>query len=132
MTIAGGCACGAVRYEGMARPGFAFLCQCRACQQLSGSGHLAQFTYPKDALHISGETASWSRKGESGRDVTKHLCAECGCPVYLDPDAAPELLMIVAATLDDSARFKPTKILHGEMAPRWDRPTLPQTDGDTI
>ena len=44
--------------------------------------------------------------------------------------AAPDVLMIAAATLDDPAKFTPQKILYPETAAPWDRPTLAPENGD--
>ena len=37
-AFTGGCACGAIRYEISAEPVFMNDCQCRDCQQSSGTG----------------------------------------------------------------------------------------------
>ena len=129
MSVSGRCACGAVKYTA-ADPGFSFLCQCRACQLASGSGHLAQFVCPRDAFAIIGGTAAWTRQTESGNKVTKHVCAICTTPVYNEPSAAPDVVMIMAATLDDPRPFSPQKILYPESAAPWDHPSLAPQTGD--
>lgn len=125
MSIAGGCACGAVRYSGQVEPGFSFLCQCRSCQRSSGSGHLAQFVYPRTDFHVRGRTQSWTRQTDSGNTVTKFACATCLSPLWGAPSVAPDLVMIAAASLDDPTAFRPTKILYADEAAPWDCPAVP-------
>ena len=129
MSVTGRCACGAVKYSA-ADPGFSFLCQCRACQKVSGSGHLAQFVVPRDSFAMVGGTAAWTRETDSGNKVTRHACAICMSPIHAEPSAAPDVLMIAAATLDDPAKFTPQKILYPETAAPWDRPTHAPEIGD--
>ena len=49
-------ACGAIRYETDAAPRIALHCQCRHCQQRSGTGHGSYVTFPRRAeVTITGE-----------------------------------------------------------------------------
>lgn len=66
----GGCACGAIHYEITAEPVMAGLCQCRDCQQASGSGHAAQMAFPREAVQVSGQATQWDKAAESGNVVT--------------------------------------------------------------
>lgn len=129
MSVTGRCACGAVKYTA-AEPRFAFLCQCRACQRASGSGHLAQFVSSRDGFALTGGTAAWERTTDSGNTVVKHVCAICTTPIYNEPSAAPDMVMIMAASLDDPSRFTPSKILYPDAAQPWDMPRLPADNGD--
>ncbi len=127
--ITGGCACGAVRYEGQADPGFSFLCQCRSCQHLTGSGHLAQFMYPRAQLKVIGSTASWTRNTASGNTVEKVYCATCASPLYGLASISQDNAMVCAGSLDDPNIFRPAKILFSDEATHWDHPLLPDNNG---
>ena len=53
----GGCACGRVRYAISAEPIFMNDCQCRDCQQASGTGHGSYLTFPSRAqVKVGGRT----------------------------------------------------------------------------
>jgi len=127
--IAGGCQCGAVRYEGTAKMGFSYLCYCRSCQQTTGTGHAANFFYDKDNLTLSGELLPWKRVGASGQPVTTYRCKICRSLVIARPDtAAAGKLSIPAGTLDDPSQFRPKKLLFTEEAQPWDMiPELEET-----
>jgi len=43
---AGGCLCGAVRYECGGEPQFSLQCHCRDCQRQSGAPHVAAVRMP--------------------------------------------------------------------------------------
>lgn len=49
-TYAGGCACGAIRYETSSEPIFENHCQCRDCQKRSGTGHGSYLTFPGEPM----------------------------------------------------------------------------------
>ena len=129
--ISGGCACGDVQYKGTGEPGFSFLCQCRSCQRVTGSGHLAQFMYPLQDLTVSGPAASWTRPASTGNTVTKFYCATCASPLYGRASIAPDNAMITAGSLDNPDIFKPAKILFSEEATHWDHPSLSDNNGAT-
>ena len=89
---AGGCACGAIRYETNSSPIAENHCQCRDCQKRSGTGHGSYLTFPRRAdVSITGEAKAWRVKGDSGNEKAHAFCPTCGTPVYRDagPDSGP-------------------------------------------
>lgn len=118
---AGGCACGAVRYEIAAEPVFSNHCQCRDCQHKSGTGHGSYMTFAgRAAVKLSGRATHWNMKGDSGNVKTRGFCPVCGAPVYLTFAAMPDFFTIHAASLDDPARFQPQAVTYHARAHAWD------------
>jgi len=125
----GGCACGAVRYEISAEPIFMNHCQCRDCQQTSGTGHGSYLTFPSRAqVKVAGAATHWDKVGDSGTVKTRGFCPACGSPVYLTFAAMPDLFTVHAASLDDASRFAPQVVTYGERGHAWDHvdPALPK------
>ena len=54
-SYAGGCTCGAVRYEITAEPVRSFQCQCRDCQRDTGGGHASVAVFARAAMRITGK-----------------------------------------------------------------------------
>ena len=80
----GGCACGAIRYETSSKPIVESHCQCRDCQQRSGTGHGSYLVFSRRAdMNISGEAKNWRVAGGSGNEKVHAFCPTCGTPVYL-------------------------------------------------
>jgi len=96
---------------------------------MTGSGHLAQFVYPRDALKVTGKTASWTRTTPTGNTVEKVYCAICASPLWGLASISPDNAMITAGSLNDPNSFNPTRTLFSEEASHWDKPVLPETDG---
>lgn len=128
-VFSGGCACGAIRYEIVGEPVFMNDCQCRDCQQASGTGHGSYLTFAgRAAVKLEGTAAHWDMVGDSGNVKTKGFCAVCGSPVYLTFAAMPDLFTVHAASLDDPARFAPQVVTYNSRGHAWDflAPALPR------
>jgi len=120
-AFAGGCACGAVRYEIFGQPIFMNDCQCRDCQLASGTGHGSYLTFASRArVTVTGDATHWDMVGDSGNVKTRAFCSACGSPVYLTFAAMPDLFTVHAASLDDSNRYAPQAVTYGARGQAWD------------
>lgn len=120
-NYAGGCACGAIRFEMRGEPIFENHCQCRDCQKRSGTGHGSYLTFARRAdMTIVGEAKSWRVAADSGNEKIHAFCPTCGVPVYLTFAAAPDLIAIHAGSLDDPGRFTPRVVTYSGRAHAWD------------
>jgi hypothetical protein len=120
-TYKGGCACGAVRYEISGEPVFQNHCQCRDCQQESGTGHGSFLTFMRDGVKLTGAATHWDIVADSGNVKTRAFCPTCGSPLYLTFKAMPQFMAINAASLDDPGRFKPHAVTYAVRALAWDK-----------
>ena len=128
VTYAGGCACGAVRYETASAPIFENHCQCGDCRMRSGTGHGSYLSFARRAeMKIQGRVSEWRVRGESGSEKIHAFCPICGTPVYLGFAAMPDVVAVHAGSLDDPGLFKPQAVTYGVRALPWDQmdPHLP-------
>jgi len=117
----GGCACGAIRYETSSQPIAEVHCQCRHCQQRSGTGHGSYVTFPRlSEVAIEGEAKQWRLVADSGNEKIHSFCPTCGTPLYVTFPAMPGLIAIHAASLDDPSRFRPSMITYSIRGHAWD------------
>ena len=126
-ALTGGCACGAIRFAARGKPRFAFFCQCRDCQKMTGSGHATQFCHDAEGFEVTGSPAGWSRSSASGSQVTKMFCPTCGTPIYGTTSRAPAIVMVMAGALDDPGAIAPDRIFFQDEAQSWDRVCVPET-----
>jgi hypothetical protein len=118
----GGCACGAIRYEIPSEPVSMNHCQCRHCQQKSGTGHGSYLTFiTRKDVKLQGKATHWNVTGDLGTVKTRAFCPTCGSPVYMVFEAMPDIFIVHAASLDDPTRFKPQKVMYTASAQPWDR-----------
>ncbi|HYM47345.1 MAG TPA: GFA family protein [Burkholderiaceae bacterium] len=94
--VAGGCLCGAVRFELTGALRGVVLCHCAMCRKTHG--HIGAYTnVPKAALHL---TEARGLKWYSSSNVARRgFCSECGASLFWERPAG-DLISIAAGTLD--------------------------------
>jgi hypothetical protein len=120
LCLDGGCACGSVRYECTAEPILAFNCHCRACQKAAGSGYVPYIWVYSEVLHVkAGEPRYHASETDNGRILERGFCPECGSILFARP-YKPEIMLIVASSLDDPSVYEPELELWTSTAQPWD------------
>ena len=102
---AGGCQCGAVRYEFSVRPDNPCICHCRMCQKQFGNffasfagSHVSNFRVTRGAIaHF-----------KSSDDGKRGFCRDCGTPLTYEALSRPRVDVSIGS-LDR----------HSEMAPKF-------------
>ena len=118
--LKGGCACGSIRYECKSEPMLEYKCHCRACQRASGSGFAALLWVPIDTLHLTAnEPKYYAVVADSGRQLKRGFCPECGSNVLLLPEF-PGFIFIVVSSLDEPSAFNPQQEIWTSSAQPWD------------
>jgi hypothetical protein len=118
--LTGGCVCGALRYRARGEPRLQGFCHCRACQRISGSGHIGFICFPESAVTLQGEMHSYSLVGGSGLPAMRYFCPTCHSAVFGRGDVMPGQINLYAGSLDDPARFKPQMAIFVRSRPPWD------------
>jgi hypothetical protein len=104
--LSGGCACGAIRYESAAEPVLMLHCHCRDCQRASGGPFSSFVIVPKEAFKLTkGSPRFHDSPSEAGGKTHRGFCTDCGAPIVVNADAAPEFAAIRTASLDDPSWF---------------------------
>lgn len=102
-THAGGCLCGAIRYETRGVPARVTLCHCRYCQRATGAGFMINANFERAALALSGaEPAVHDHRSEgSGKIIHIHFCPACGTKLFMTFERFPGFAGIYTGTFDD-------------------------------
>jgi hypothetical protein len=127
--FAGGCSCGAIRYECTAEPLFSLNCHCRDCQRETGSAFAPILGVPKAAFTVTrGNPQYFALTADSGYPTTRAFCAACGSPLFGLPGSAPDLVTIRVGSLQDPSEFRPGQDIYTASAQPWDymNPALPK------
>jgi hypothetical protein len=101
---AGGCLCGAVRYETQGPPRFVCICHCESCRRATGGGMVPWATFREPAFRLTGGVLA-TRRMPAG--ATRGHCASCGTSITYQHVERPGELDITLASLDDPASFTP-------------------------
>lgn len=125
--FAGGCLCGAVRYQSAMGPQFVGHCHCIDCRKSSGTGHSTHIAIPASAFTVTGKVKFYDRPADSGNIVSRGFCPTCGSPVYSTNAATPGLVFVRASSLDDPDIAQPQMVVFASRAASWDHvdPALP-------
>jgi len=117
-AISGGCLCGKVRYEISSDPAMAAHCYCGDCRRVTGSAMASVMLVPKDDFHLTkGELKYFSMKGDSGNEISRGFCANCGSGILAK--LAMPMVAVKAGSLDDPSRFNPQMNIFKSSAPAW-------------
>jgi hypothetical protein len=106
-------------------------CHCRDCQRATGSAFAAAVLVPIDAVRIIGEPKYYEVKGDSGSPVHRGFCPNCGARLFGKAAASPNLISIMAGSLDEPSWFRPQADIYTASAQPWDHmnPDLPKFAG---
>lgn len=109
-SVTGGCLCGAVRYEYSGAVGDANYCHCADCRHVSGSAFGVSVRAEAAGFRIvAGTPRGFTKTGDSGREVTRYFCSDCGSPLYTMPPLHPDVVFIKAGSLDDPGVVRPAR-----------------------
>lgn len=103
-TLAGGCLCGAVRYEASGEPFNSAVCHCRTCQRAHGAPMVAFFSVKAANFRLlSGELFDYA----SSDHAVRRFCRACGTQLLFDDSRYPDEIDIATASLDEPAAVPP-------------------------
>lgn len=114
----GSCLCGAVTYRITSEPVMARICWCRTCQHLSANGTV-NIIVPTDALSAVGVTSEYVSIADSGNEVKRRFCPQCGSHLFANSSARPQFTVVRAGTLSDPSSIKPNANIWAASAPQW-------------
>jgi len=108
-TIHGRCLCGHVLYHYSGSVGPANYCHCEDCRRCTGSAFNIGVRFDLADFHITaGSPKGFTKRGESGSELTRHFCPQCGSPIFTSSPKHPDSVYVKAGTLDDPSAVKPT------------------------
>ncbi len=98
--LAGGCQCGAVRYEISEDPIAVYICHRRECRKQSASAFGISLEVRRAAFRmVGGAPKTWSRPTDSGRILDYRFCPDCGSRLWHEA-AGAESITVKGGSLD--------------------------------
>jgi hypothetical protein len=108
-VITGRCLCGFVTYSYSGGVGPTGYCHCKDCRKCSGSAFGISARFEANRFQLThGSVKGHTKIGDSGVELTRHFCPECGSPVYTSSPGHPVHIYVEVGLLDDPTVVKPT------------------------
>ena len=134
---AGGCLCGACRWEAKGTPKYRMVCHCRSCRVGVGSNGVPWATFEHGQFELTGETVT---DFESSSGVTRTFCGRCGTSLTYVNATRPGEVDVTQGTLDDPDALGVEGRIWLEDAAAWERrahalpthPTAGRVDGPPL
>lgn len=107
-VVTGGCLCGAVRYVFDGDVGPANYCHCRDCQRAGGGAFGISVRLPISGFKVvQGTARRYTKHGDSGGELTRHFCGECGSPLFTTSPSHPDVVFVKAGSIDEPELVRP-------------------------
>ena len=104
----GSCHCGEISYTFNGEPLRQVNCHCKNCQKTSGGPYLANIFVPEDNLLIKGSPKVYQHLADSGNQMTKKFCGNCGAQMFSLGSGRPGIVIIRGGTIDNLEIIQPT------------------------
>lgn len=109
-VITGGCLCGALRFRIDGDVGAGGYCHCTDCRRVTGSAfNVSVAAEAANFAVVTGEPKGYTKAADSGNELTRYFCADCGSPLYTASPAYPGAVFIKAGAFDDPGVVKPSQ-----------------------
>ncbi len=100
--LAGGCLCGAVRYELTAEPHDLYHCHCSICRKCQGALYPTYASVARSGFRLLQGADALSTYASSA-SLRRRFCKTCGAHVYGETDDDPDTVGFSVGTLDGGA-----------------------------
>ena len=105
--LSGKCLCGNIEFSGDTDIKLMANCHCSDCRAATGAAYSTLLFVDADAIQVSGEPKIFKHTADSGAEMEKHFCPDCGSQLFGRNSNRPNMLSIRAGTVDQTSLVKP-------------------------
>ena len=99
------------------------LCHCADCKKISGSAYSTNIIIPNEGFQVtSGTPKTWSKKSDSGSEVTTSFCGDCGTNMWRNTSTFGDNRVVKTGILDNLSSLndlKPDVELYAPQRVSW-------------
>ena len=106
--LSGRCLCGKIKFSGDTEIKLMANCHCRDCRAATGAAYGTLLFVAEDALHVSGTPKVFRHKADSGADMEKHFCPDCGSQLFGRNSNRPNMVSMRAGVVEQTDLVKPS------------------------
>lgn len=102
------CLCGSVRISCGKPVGPGGYCHCDDCRRVTGSAFSVNVPFEASGFRVVvGETGSFTKLADSGNELTRHFCRNCGSPLFGTSPQHPDRVYVRAGVIDQPSLVRP-------------------------
>lgn len=105
--LSGKCLCGNITFSADTDIKLMANCHCSDCRAATGAAYGTLLFVDEDALEIHGTPKVFKHKADSGSDMEKLFCPDCGSQMFGRNSKRPNTISIRAGVLDQKELVKP-------------------------
>lgn len=97
------------------------LCYCQDCKKISGGSSSVNYIVPGEGFTSTG-TKTFTKKADSGNEITSHFCGTCGSTLYRESPTFGTSKVVKVGTIDNIGSMddaKPAAELFCGARPSW-------------
>ena len=106
--LSGKCLCGKISFSADTDIKLMANCHCSDCRTATGAAFGTLLFVDADAIKVTGEPKIFKHMADSGAEMEKHFCADCGSQLFGKNSNRPKMLTLRAGVLDQTSLVKPT------------------------
>ena len=106
--LTGKCLCGNIKFSADTDIKLAANCHCTDCRAATGAAYGTLLFVAEDAIEISGTPKVFKHKADSGSDMEKLFCPDCGSQMFGRNSKRPGMMSIRAGVVDQTDLVAPT------------------------
>lgn len=105
--LTGKCLCGNITFSADTDIKLMANCHCNDCRAATGAAYGTLLFVDEDAVQINGTPKVFKHKSDSGSDMEKLFCPDCGSQMFGRNSNRPKTMSIRAGVLDQKELVKP-------------------------
>ena len=120
MATVGKCLCGSIEVTCENKPTEIIACYCSSCQMATGGIATFNIVMPDSEGRITkGKTKVFKETADSGNNLERHFCGECGSPIYSATPAFAGHLILKAGLFSGLEGLQVITNIYTDSAPSW-------------
>lgn len=105
--LSGKCLCGNIEFSADTEIKLMANCHCSDCRAATGAAYGTLLFVDADAIQVTGKPKIFKHTADSGADMEKHFCPDCGSQLFGRNSNRPNAMTIRAGCVDQTDLVKP-------------------------
>ena len=106
--LSGKCLCGNITFNADTEIKLMANCHCSDCRAATGAAYGTLLFVSEDDFHLTGTPKVFRHKADSGADMEKHFCPDCGSQLFGRNSNRPNVVSIRAGAVEQTELVKPS------------------------